>query len=93
MSQVLIIKHGRTKHAEPFDADKLLASVYAACLSVRLPEGVASDTAKTVTIEVARWLRDKIEVTSDDIRRTAARSLENISKEASYIYQNYKKLL
>ncbi len=71
---------------ERFDRDKLFNSIVKACLSARRPEGQAESTAKSVCNEVVKWLDDRPEVTSHDIRRIAAKSLELFDPEAAYLY-------
>lgn len=85
-----VIKRGGTRSTESFDHGKLHASVEAACLSVRSPEGVAESVAAKVVDHVAVWCHEKAAVTSDDIRRVAARALEVFHPEAAYLYQNHE---
>lgn len=88
-----VIKQHSRRMSEVFDESKLRASIEAACLSVRLPEGVASDTAKQVTATVSTWLSKRPEVTSNDIRRVATAALTKVSPEASYLYQHHKHII
>jgi hypothetical protein len=85
-----IIKHEGKRQTEQFRPDKLHASVYAACLSIRTPEGEASHIAKSVSDAVASWCNDKPEVTSDDLRRVAANLLETFQPEAAYLYKHHR---
>ena len=89
MSDARVIKSGGNRSSEPFDSDKLHASIDAACASVNLPAGVAQDTARHVVGAVELWLRDKPEVTSQDIRRIATQSLTIVSPEAGYLYKHH----
>lgn len=84
-----VIKHAGKRKSEEFNADKLSKSIQAACASVNLPSGVADDTAKHVVTAVELWLRDKPEITSDDIRRVATRALTIVSPEAGYLYKHH----
>ena len=85
-----VIKRGGERQTEQFDHDKLHASVRAACLSVRSPEGVAETVAQHVAQHVADWCHQKAAVTSEDIRRIAAQTLEIFHPEAAYLYQNHQ---
>lgn len=85
-----IVKRGGRRPSEPFTRTKLHASVMAACLSVRSPEGVARQTADTVCDTVIIWLETKPEVTSSDIRRKAAEALTIHHPEAAYLYKHHR---
>lgn len=93
MATVGVVKRKGTRPTEPFDHKKLHASVKAACLSVHSPEGQAHDTASSVCTSVIRWLESKAEVTSEDIRRQAARALADLHPDASYLYQQYREII
>lgn len=88
-----IIKRGGKRPSEPFDTAKLHASVYAACLSVRSPEGHADETAKRVCAKVINWTSNKPEITSADVRRQAAKALAIFHPEAAYLYQHHLVIL
>ena len=85
-----IVKHGGKRPSEKFLRDKLHASIVAACLSARAPEGQAEDTAKAVCDAVIIWLRQRPEVTSHDIRIVAARHLNGYHPEAAYLYEQHR---
>ena len=83
-----IVKRGG--HTEPYDQRKLYASVYAACLGVREFPGTAELTAKEVTQEFEKWLGEKHEVTSNDIRRVTAEHLTAINPDAGHMYLHHR---
>lgn len=85
-----IIKHGGKRPTEKFDYSKLNASIVAACLCVRAPEGQAKTTANAVCDDVMDWLKGRSEVTSNDIRVTATRSLKKYHSDAAYLYEQHK---
>ncbi len=85
-----IIKRDGQRPTEAFIPDKLYASVRAACLSVRSPEGEAEMTAKTVCDAVMKWLEQKPEVTSHDLRRKATETLQKYHPEAAYLYKHHR---
>ena len=68
-------------------------SVYAACLSVRSPEGHARQTAEHVCRVVEAWSANKHVITSEDIRRQAAKALAPRHPEAAYLYQHHRVIL
>ena len=85
-----VVKRSGSRPSETFDADKLLRSIQAACLSVRSPEGEAQSTANNVTQAVVLWLDTKPVVTSNDIRRLASSHLHRYHPEAAYLYQHHR---
>lgn len=85
-----IVKRGGRRPTESFSRPKLHASIRAACLSVRSPEGVAESTADNVCDVVIIWLETKPEVTSGDIRRKASDVLESFHPEAAYLYKHHR---
>ena len=85
-----IIKRDGRRPSESFSREKLLASIRAACLSVRSPEGEAEMTAASVCDAVIKWCETKPEVTSADLRRKAAETLEKHHPEASYLYKHHR---
>ncbi len=93
MNYPVVLKRRGQRSSEPFDSDKLLASIEAACLSVRLTDGVANDTAKQAVSHVENWAKDKSEVTSNDIRRITGDVLSRVSPEAGYLYQHHKSIM
>lgn len=88
-----IVKRAGKRPTEAFDPKKLHASVRAACLSVRAPEGEADMTALAVTNAVIVWLEPRPEVTSDDLRRVASRHLKTYHPEAAYFYEQHRTII
>jgi transcriptional regulator NrdR family protein len=88
----IVKRHGK-RPSEQFSSEKLHLSIYAACLSVRSPEGHANQTATDVCSLVEVWFANKPEVTSADIRRQAAKALTVFHPEAAYLYQHHRVIL
>ncbi len=84
-----VVKHGGKRPTESFSPAKLHTSVIAVCLSVHVPEGEAEDIAKAILSEVTKWLEKRPEVTSNDIRSVAARTLKKYHPEAAYLYEQH----
>lgn len=80
----------REGHTEQYDSRKLYASIYAACLSVREPTGSAELIAGKVVEDLDHWLSHKHEVTSNDIRRQAAKHLHVYHPDAGYMYLHHR---
>jgi len=89
MPTIAVVKRGGARPSESLIRDKLYASVYAACLSVRTPEGEAAHIAHVVSDSVVGWCAQKLEVTSADLRRKAAEHLEQFHTEAAYLYKHH----
>lgn len=83
-----IVKKGE-RQPEYFDPTKLHASIQAACLSVRTPEGEAETLAHRIVDHVNEWLEKKPEVTSNDLRRVASFHLSKYHPEAAYLYEQH----
>ena len=85
-----VIKRGGRRPSERYSRDKLRASIVAACLSVNTPAGLAEEIAEAVCDDVAQWLTVRPEVTSDDLRRVAARHLNIHHPDAAYLYEQHR---
>lgn len=88
-----VIKRGGQRPTEPFMREKLHHSIHAACLSVRSTDGPALDAADKVCDRVTIWCEARAEVTSDDIRRQAAKALAVFHPEAAYFYQHHRMIM
>ncbi len=88
-----VVKRGGKRPTEQFNRDKLHASIYAACLSVRSLDGLAHDTATKVCDIVVAWTDNKPEITSADIRRQASKALETFHPDAAYLYKHHKRIM
>lgn len=88
-----IVKRSGKRPSESFVRNKLHASVYAACLSVRTPDGEASHIAHNVCDTVIAWCATKPEVTSHDIRLIAAKTLSTFHPEAAYFYKHHRLII
>lgn len=88
-----VVKNGHGRTPEPFNQEKLHASIVAACLASGAPTGHAESMARRVTEEVVIWLESRPEVTSDDLRRVASRYLRTYHPDASYLYEHHRSTL
>jgi transcriptional regulator NrdR family protein len=83
----VVKKNGAT---EKYVRSKLAKSIHNACLDATGFIGEAEFTAVNVCKEVEAWLEKKYEVTSDDIRRKAAKALLVYNPRAAYEYEPSK---
>lgn len=88
-----VVKRKGQRPSEAFQPQKLHASIIAACLSVRSPEGEAETIAHSVCSNIEEWLSIRPEVTSDDLRRKASESLAILHPEAAYLYKHHQLVL
>ena len=88
-----VVKRRGDRPTESFDRDKLHRSIHAACLSVRSADGAALEAASRVCDVVIIWCEARSEVTSDDIRRQAAKALTVFHPEAAYFYQHHRMIM
>ncbi len=88
-----VVKRGGKRTTERFNRDKLYASILAACLSERSPDGMAETTAHRVCDVVVIWCNNRPEITSDDLRRVAAKHLAILHPEAAYLYKHHRLVL
>lgn len=72
-----------------FDRDRLHKSIMTVCFSARRPIGQARATASSVCDDVVEWIKSRPDITSHDLRRVAAISLENYDPEAAYLYSQH----
>ncbi len=88
-----VVKNGAHHRPEPFNPEKLHASITSACLSSGSPHGYAESIARRVVKEVESWLENRPEVTTEDIRRVAAKGLKTYHPDASYLYEHHRTTL
>lgn len=88
-----IVKRLRHRGGETFSSEKLQKSIVAALLSSGSHEGQADSTARRVVTEVEKWLEDRPEVTSEDLRRVAGEHLTRYHPDAGYLYKHHNRTL
>ena len=85
-----VVKRGG--HTEAYDQRKLYATVFSACIAVRVPEGEAELVAEKVCQDLDNWMKIKKEVTSHDIHRVAVKHLRVYNPDAAYIYEHHRNI-
>ncbi len=85
-----IIKSRGMRPSEHYDRAKLHRSLKLTLLSERSHDGEADNTADKVCTGVERWLRERPEVTSHDLRRIASKHLTRYNPGAAYIYEHHR---
>lgn len=79
----------RKGHKEPFDEKKLYASVYAACMSLRMEDEEAETIAQMVIDEVLAAIKNKAEVSSSTLQSEVVKSLKKYHPDAAYMYKTH----
>jgi transcriptional regulator NrdR family protein len=79
----------RKGHKEEFDERKLYASIYAACMSLRSTNEEAELVADKVTKEIVEKIKDREEISSNELSRLAVGNLRNYNSDASYLYEHH----
>lgn len=80
----------RRGYEQEFDERKLYASIYAACLSAHVDKEEAAAISNLVVREVKKWLREKEEITSDQIFKKAGEELKHLNKAAGFMYTTHR---
>lgn len=88
MSQIV----KRKGHKEAFDERKLYASVFAACMTLRMSDEEAETISHMVTDDVKKVIAKKKELTSHILQAEAEKSLKKYHPEAAYMYSTHKDL-
>ncbi len=80
----------RRGHNEEFDKRKIYASVFAACMTLRMTDEEGELLANTVTKEAVDSFKDIHELSSRDIHKKVAQSLGRLHPDAGYMYDTHK---
>jgi transcriptional regulator NrdR family protein len=79
----------RKGHKEIYDQRKLYASVYAACMSLRVQQQEAELLAEKVTAEINSFVAERAGVTSHELFLRTHEALERLSPEAAFMYRTH----
>ena len=80
----------RKGHKEPFDARKIYASVFAACMVLRMGDEESELIAHMVSDEVEKELKDVKEIDAHSIHKQVTKSLRKYNADAAFIYDTHK---
>ncbi len=80
----------RKGHKEGFDERKIFASVFAACLVLRMTDKEAELIANTVAKEVTDSFKNIPELTAHTIHKAVAESLKKYNPDAAYMYDTHR---
>lgn len=86
----------RRGHKEKFDEKKVYGSVYAACASAHYNEMQCEKIAEELTQKTKKFVKNKKEIQSIEIRKKIESELKKKDKELAFFYEqhlpNLKKL-
>jgi|GEM_PF-4493883 hypothetical protein len=71
-----------------FSYDRLKKSILANAMSINLPEGQAEEISNIACGYVLDWLKDRSEVTNDDIQRITTKKINELCPDLAYIYSS-----
>ena len=77
---------------EEFEIDKLKRSLELSFNIVNSPDGQKKIYIDRILKNFMKWLKDKQEITSADIKRIIIIYMEEIHPDVAYIYKNFKKI-
>lgn len=79
--------------SEKFSPQKFRASVKTSCLAVGAPEAEAEMCAEQVFKQIHKWIANKPEFTSSDLRLQTYQILTVFNPEAAFFYRTYKQII
>lgn len=83
----------RQGHREYFDARKIYASVFSACMTLRMHDSEAELIADMVSHEVEALVKEKDEVTAHELHKMTAVIVKKYHPDAAYMYEHHKDIV
>ncbi len=80
----------RKGHKERFDERKIYASVFAACMTLRMSDEEAELIAQMVTHDVGEEYKDVHEVSVHSIHKFVAECLQKYNPDVAYMYKTHR---
>ena len=79
--------------SEKFSEQKFRESIKTSCLAVGTPEAEAELCAQQVFKQIAKWIANKPEFTSSDLRLHTYQILTVFNPEAAFFYRTCKQII
>lgn len=79
--------------SEKFSKQKFLESVKTSCVAVGASESEADLCAQEVLKQIIKWIANKPEFTSSDLRLQTYQVLTVFNPEAAFFYRTYKQII
>lgn len=86
----IVKRHG---HKEYFDPRKVYASVYAACMTLRMHDSEAEMIAEMVTHEVEDDVKKMSEITTHLLHKMISEKLKKYHPDAAYMYEHHRDIV
>ena len=80
----------RRGHTEVYDERKVYGSCYFACRNAHLSEEEAEEICKKVCAAVAKWIKTKKVVSSNDIFKVLTQELKKHNEDAAFLYETHR---
>lgn len=84
----LVVK--RKGHKQEFDPKKLYASIYSACIALRMREGQAELIADNVSKDITDELANNSSIDSKELISMVVESLEQYDSDAAFLYRSHR---
>ena len=85
---IRLVKRGGQLHV--FDERKVYSSCYAACLSAHVPHKETEKICNNVCNSIKKWIKQKKQVTSDQIFKEMTKTIKKFNKEAAFMYSTHR---
>ncbi len=80
----------RKGHKERYDERKVYASVFAACMTLRMSDEESELISNMVAHEVTEGFKDAHEVSAHSIHKHVTESLKKYNKDVAYMYDTHR---
>lgn len=80
----------RKGHTEYFDMRKIYASVFAACMCLRMHDSEGELIADMVSHEVEDTIKHKTEITTHELHKITSEILKKYQPDAGYMYESHR---
>ncbi|MDO4870493.1 MAG: hypothetical protein Q3996_00110 [Candidatus Saccharibacteria bacterium] len=90
MTHSILKANGQT---ETFSKQKFINSIQTSCIAVGCGTGEAELFAEQVYRQIAKWIENKPEFTSSDLRLQTYQILTVYNPEAAFFYRTYKQII
>lgn len=80
----------RKGHSEEFEPRKIYASVFSACMVLRMSDSEAELLADAVSKEVAERASTSEELSAKNLHSWVVQSLEKLNKDVAFMYDTHR---
>ncbi|MDP3741338.1 MAG: ATP cone domain-containing protein [bacterium] len=87
MTTHIVKRHG---HKQEFDSRKIYGAVYSSCLNAHLTKIEAEKIAEALQMHMEKWVKDKREITSQEIFEEVATAMRSFHEDAAFLYATHR---